>query len=145
MLHIIFGIEKNTIHEIDEYFREHYVKEWIENDISKRIVEEIDKSTIHSSTQVINQTVGPKNINHLSYSTKTLLLIWNNPNMIFNASFCSDECSKFLLEFGNTRDIVVNLNHIMDFGQNRFAIKIINNDTIVHNMKELVIEAIKYL
>lgn len=145
MLQIILGEEKNTLYQIDKYFKEHYEPKWIEHEICKRIIEEVDKSTILTSTQVINQTIGKKDINQLSRSTKTLLLIWNNPSKIFNASFCADECSQFLIEFGNSKDIVINLNHIMDFGQNEFTIKIINSNIIVHNMKEYVKEAVKYL
>ena len=35
-------------------------------------------------------------------------------------------------------DRTINLRHIMDFGDGSFDIMIMNNDQIVHSMKELV-------
>lgn len=73
------------------------------------------------------------------------MLIWNLSDRIVNASNCGDNCSKWLLEYGKQRDITINLNHIMDFGTGKFEIEILNNRKIVHDMKEYVIEAIKFL
>ena len=39
---------------------------------------------------------------------------------------------------GKTDDIIINLRHIMDFGDGEFEIEILNNHQIVRNMKELV-------
>ena len=81
----------------------------------------------------------------LSGGTKALLLIWNIDDRIVNASNCGDNCAKWLLEFGKRKDITINLNHIMDFGNVEFEIEILNNHKQVHDMKEYVIEAVKYL
>ena len=35
-------------------------------------------------------------------------------------------------------DITINLRHIMDFGDGKLDIKILNNDVIVHSMGEMV-------
>jgi len=43
------------------------------------------------------------------------------------------------------QDVTINLHHIMDFGKRKFEIKIINTDKIVHNMAELVENAIQCL
>ena len=42
---------------------------------------------------------------------------------------------------GEEKDITINLRHLMDFGENEFAIHILNTDEIVHNMEELVMIA----
>lgn len=81
----------------------------------------------------------------LSGGTKALLLIWNVDDRIVNASNCGDNCAKWLLEFGKQKDITINLNHIMDFEQGDFEIEILNSHQLVHNMKEYVLEAVKYL
>ena len=39
------------------------------------------------------------------------------------------------------KDVNITLHHIMDFGDRDFEIKILNTGSIVHNMKEFVIEA----
>jgi hypothetical protein len=35
-------------------------------------------------------------------------------------------------------DVTINLRHIMDFGNGRFSIKVLNTDQIVHNMDEMI-------
>ena len=56
----------------------------------------------------------------------------------FNASTCGDNCAKWILKLAETRDLTINLRHLMDFGEGTFEICILNTNQIVHNMKELV-------
>lgn len=46
----------------------------------------------------------------LSGGTKTLLL---NPDMVFNASTCGDNCAKYILVIARGQDITIHLRHIM--------------------------------
>lgn len=39
---------------------------------------------------------------------------------------------------GEAKDITINLRHLMDFGENRFTLRILNTNQIVHSMEELV-------
>lgn len=43
-----------------------------------------------------------------------------------------------MLKLGEMDDIVVNLRHLMDFGNGEFEIEILNTHQIVRNMKELI-------
>lgn len=55
------------------------------------------------------------------------MLMLNEPDKIFNASTCGDNCAKWILEIGKRQDITINLRHMMDFGMNtRFDIVIKN-------------------
>ena len=80
----------------------------------------------------------------LSGGTKTLLLIKNNPDMVFNASTCGDNCAKYILEIAKLKDITINLRHIMRFGTH-FKVRVLNEDVIVDNMEQLVLIAAKYV
>lgn len=57
---------------------------------------------------------------------------------IFNASTCGDNCAKWILKMGEEKNITINLRHLMDFGENRFTLRILNTNQIVHSMEELV-------
>ena len=59
------------------------------------------------------------------------------PDKIFNASACGDNCAKWLLKIGETKDITINLRHLMKFEENSFNIKIVNTNTVAHNPDEL--------
>ena len=80
----------------------------------------------------------------LSGGTKTLLLIKNKPDMVFNASTCGDNCAKYILEIAKLKDITINLRHIMRFGT-QFRVRVLNEDVIVDNMEQLVLIAAKYV
>lgn len=67
-----------------------------------------------------------------------MILIKNEPQTVFNASTCGDNCAKWILKIAETQDITINLRHLMDFGNAPFAIRILNTNEIVHSMKELI-------
>ena len=81
----------------------------------------------------------------LSGGVKTLLLIKNCPNEVFNASTCGDNCARFILELAKEKDITINLRHIMDFGKAKFSAKILNDDSIVHGMDEFLFAVARYV
>ena len=115
---------------------------WFEEELTKKIIKDIDKATLLGSKAVESKALGVIPITKLSGGTKTLLLLRHKPEKIYNISTCGDNCAKWILKIAkeNKKDLVVNLRHIMDFGDKPFEIRIMNNDMIVHNMKELVIQ-----
>ena len=64
--------------------------------------------------------------------------------MVFNASTCGDNCAKYILKLAKERDVTINLHHIMRFGK-RFKARILNDDTIVDSMDQLLIAAAQYV
>ena len=73
-----------------------------------------------------------------------MILIYNEPKKVFNASTCGDNCAKWLLRLAEDNDITVNLNHIMDFGKN-FKVYVINDKKEIDNMADMVLTAGKYV
>ena len=64
---------------------------------------------------------------------------------VFNASVCGDDCAKWILSIAKTKDLTINLRHIMDFGNEDFEIEILNTGDIIHNMLEYVDIAGEYV
>ena len=145
MLKVYFGDMDGVLHNVETFFKNQMEYSWLESDIAVKIIEDVDKSIVESPQCIRSEVLGQIPPTRLSGGTKALLLIWNVDDRIVNASNCGDNCAKWLLEFGKQKDITINLNHIMDFGQGDFEIEILNSHQLVHNMKEYVIEAVKYL
>ena len=145
MLKIYFGEMDGVLHNVETYFKNQMDYSWLEDELVKRIIEDVDQSIVVSPYCISSRVLGQIPPTRLSGGTKALLLIWNLEDRVVNASNCGDNCAKWLLEFGQQKDITINLNHIMDFGTNDFEIEILNNHCMVHNMKEYVLEAVKYL
>ena len=145
MLKVYFGDMDGVLHNVETFFKNQMEYSWLESDIAVKIIEDVDKSIVESPQCIRSEVLGQIPPTRLSGGTKALLLIWNVDDRIVNASNCGDNCAKWLLEFGKQKDITINLNHIMDFGQGDFEIEILNSHQLVHNMKEYVLEAVKYL
>ena len=146
MLTIIYGDAENSIYNTSGYFKNTYEPEWIESELAKKIIKDVDDSDVLSGECINSPVLGQIPPERLSGGVKTLLLMLNEPDKIFNASTCGDNCAKWILEIGKQKDLTINLRHMMSFGhETEFEIKIANGGEIVHSMRELIPVASKYL
>ncbi|WP_448754166.1 DUF4869 domain-containing protein [Agathobacter sp.] len=146
MLTIIYGDAKNSIYNTNIYFKNTYDAEWIESDLAKKIIKDVDDSEVLGGECIQSPILGQIPPERLSGGVKTLLLILNNPDKVFNASTCGDNCAKWILEIAKIKDITINLRHMMNFGiDSCFNIKVQNGGEVVHSMKELIPIANGYL
>jgi len=138
MLNIFYGDMPDAIYNTSVYFKNVYEDKWITDPLAREMIYDIDKSTVLEGTVIDSPVMGKIPPTSLSGGVKTLILIANEPEKIFNASTCGDNCAKWLLRLGKEKDITINLLHLMDFGDEEFAVHILNTDQTVHSMKELV-------
>lgn len=138
MLNINYGDMPEAIYNTAVYFKNVYEEEWIIQPLAKEMIEDIDKSIVLDSAVIESPVLGKIPPLNLSGGVKTLILIANIPDKVFNASTCGDNCAKWILKMGKEKDITINLRHLMDFGTGDFEICILNTNQIVHNMCELI-------
>lgn len=88
-----------------------------------------------SANTVDSKALGVIPVTKISGGLKTLLLLQHDHTKIYNVSTCGDNCAKWVLEIAKRykEDMIINLRHIMDFGDKPFEIRIMNNDTIYAN------------
>ena len=145
MLNIYLGNINNAIFHPPTYFDNTYEDEWITNPLSKKMILDIDKSTVIGANLIESPVLGPISPLQLSGGVKTLILMaFDENNNVFNAT-CGDNCAKWILEISNHKDLTINLRHIMNFGKEPFEAKILNTGQIVHNMLEFVLVAGDYV
>lgn len=138
MLDIFYGKMPEAIFNTSVYFKNVYEESWITDPFSKEMILDIDRSVVLGGAVIDSPVLGKIGPNSLSGGVKTLILIKNEPQTIFNASTCGDDCAKWILKIAEFQDVTINLRHLMDFGNGPFAIHILNTDQVVHSMKELV-------
>ena len=138
MLNIFYGNMPEAIYNTSVYFKNVYEEQWITAPLACEMILDVDKSTVLDGAVIDSPVMGKIPPVSLSGGVKTLILIANEPDKIFNASTCGDNCAKWILKIAEERDITINLRHLMDFGDGEFTIRILNTDQIVHNMNELV-------
>lgn len=138
MLNIFYGDMPGAIYNTSVYFKNVYEDGWITDGLAREMISDIDKSAVLDGAVIESPVLGKIPPTSLSGGVKTLILIANEPEKVFNASTCGDNCAKWILKMGEEKDITINLFHIMDFGKGEFDIHILNTDKTVHSMKELI-------
>ena len=134
MLNIYLGDMENAIYHPPVYFDNTYEDEWITDELSVKMIKDIDKSDVIGPHLVQSPILGPISTKELSGGVKTLMLMaFDDSGKIFNASACGDNCAKWILEIAKNKDLTISLHHSMNFGDGEYAIKILNNGVVVHN------------
>lgn len=138
MLNIFYGDMPEAIFNTSVYFKNMYEDEWITDPMAQKMILDIDKSKVLDGGVIDSPVMGKIPATSLSGGVKTLILMKNEPEKVFNASACGDNCAKWILELAKQQDLTINLRHLMDFGDGTFAVRILNTNQVVHNMKELI-------
>lgn len=145
MLKIYFGdMKEEAIYNTEVYFKNVFEDHWLEDDFAREIIKGVDKSEVIDTHLIKSPVLGMIPPTMLSGGVKTLLLIKNCPNMVFNASTCGDNCARYILKLASKQDVTINLHHIMRFGK-KFEALILNDNTTVCNMEQLIIASAKYV
>ena len=79
MLKIFFGEMENAIYTPSIYFNNQYEDEWLEEDLAKAMIEDVDQSKVVSSHLIESPVLGPIPPERLSGGVKTLLLMAFGP------------------------------------------------------------------
>ena len=145
MLNIYYGEMPEAIYNTAVYFKNTYRDRWITKPLSVEMIKDVDKSDVVGPNLIESPFLGPISPLQLSGGVKTLILIDNDRNHVFNASTCGDNCAKWILKMAEKRKVVINLRHLMDFGKVDFKIKVLNNGSIAKNMEELILAACDYV
>lgn len=138
MLNVYYGDMQEAIYNPAVYFKNTYEDEWIMDELSQKMILDVDKSIVISPRIIDSPVLGGITPRELSGGVKTLILIHCVPDKIFNTSTCGDNCAKWILKMGEEKDITINLRHLMNFGDDKFTLKILNTNQIVYSMEELV-------
>lgn len=121
------------------YFDNIYEDEWLYDPMVQEMILQIDKSKVLSSEAVDSPALGVIPVEKLSGGVKTLILMYKKPDMIYNASYCGDNCAEWILKIGELNELTIRLGYLMDFN-GTFQIEIINTGKIVRNANEFIYE-----
>ena len=138
MLNVFYGDMPNVIYNTAVYFKNTYEDAWITEPLSREMIQDVDHSTVLDGGVIDSPVLGKIPPVQLSGGVKTLILVANEPDKVFNASTCGDNCAKWLLKIAEEKDVTINLRHLMNFGNEPCTIHILNTNQIVHSMKELI-------
>jgi len=115
MMNISFNATEKTLKGVDSYFDFNYLDEWLENDLIKQMIEDVDKSKVLSASCIESPVLGQIPPTKLSGGVKALILMLMQPELEIWATACGDNCAKWIIEISKQHDINIVLEHFMDF------------------------------
>lgn len=145
MLNIIFNRgfkdieDRNYVFSPDVYFKYNYEEEWFADELVKKMVFDVDGSTVESAHAIHSPVLGVIAPERLSGGVKALIIMYKEPELIVNASACGDNCAKWILEIGKLQDITIRLGYEMEF-EEPFAMHIENSGKLIHTYADFLKE-----
>lgn len=126
-------------------FEVEYEESWIEEDIVKKMILDIDKSTVISGNLIQSPVLGAIPPIMLSGGVKTLILASHDPTRIYNLTSCGDNCAKWIFELAKDKDIIMRLGHYMDFYQlDNFEFEVMQTGQIVKTYADYIDVMLQY-
>ena len=145
MLHIIFG-ELENVNYGPDWFKANYDPEWLKDPFVRNMIKDVDSSDCIDGLVINSPVLGPIPPERLSGGVQTLIMIYEKPELLFDATSCGANCAKWLLEIGKKTDVTVNLNYLMKFpNSDEFEVFINNENRAITHLDEYVMTAVKYV
>ena len=145
MLHIILG-ETENINYGPDWFKTNYDPEWLKDSFIQKMIKDIDKSDYIDGIVINSPILGPIPPERLSGGVQTLIMIYEKPQLIFDATSCGENCAKWLIEIGKQKDVTINLNYLMKFNDiDDFEVFINNENRLITNIEDYILTAVKYV
>lgn len=145
MLRIHFG-ESDNVEYGPSWFKYNYKPEWLKDSFVKKMIEDVDGSSYIDGLVIDSPVLGPIPPERLSGGVKTLIMIYERPDLIFDATSCGQNCAKWLVEIGKKKDVTVNLEYMMMFDEYEpFEIYVTNEGQLFTDAEDLFVAAAKYI
>ena len=135
MLYISFELSDETLVDIDSYFNFNYLDEWLDDDFVKKMIKDIDKSDVISSSCIQSPILGQIPPTKLSGGVKALILLLKQPELEIYATACGDNCSKWIVDISKLQDIHIVLRHTMRFSSD-FNAYCVSNNTSINSLED---------
>lgn len=146
MLNVFFGCLENEIRYASPYFDAYMELDWLKDEYNKKMIEDIDKSTVIAGNMINSPVLGIIPPQWLSGGVKALICMnSDHRGYIFNGTNCGDNCAKWILDMSKDKDLTITLHHLLDFRYGKesldnFCIRILNNNKIITDYDEYILE-----
>lgn len=142
MLKIYYGSLPNEIRSAKVYFDFNFEPEWLNDELNRKMVEDVDKSKVITTNVIESSVLGTIPPQWLSGGVKALICMNSDTSgMIFNLSNCGDNCAKWVYEIAKNKDLLVTTHHYMSFKDiEDFEAEMVNTGKIVKGNEEYLKE-----
>lgn len=144
MLKVWYGDARpdNYIYAPESYFDSKYDPNWLNNEMVKEAILDIDKSVVLAPYCIESPVFGQIPPKMLSGGVKTLIFAWFDKSKVFNLRQCGENCCHTMLKWGQLEDFEIVAGYPMfmysDKRNNGIQMQIMNTGKIVSNEEEFL-------
>ena len=137
MVKVLFGEDfgDKTILDIDSYFNNVYEDEWLNDDIVRQMVKDIDNSEL-VGLNVISPVLGSISVRDISGGTKALICLLKEEKSegFIDLVVLGENCEKWLAYIFNKKDVQVCMTgYHLFFDEYEVTGLCLNDNTIINN------------
>ena len=145
MLYIDFGGAKFDNLGHPEYAFPAFVQDsWFDDPVVKQIVKDIDEAEVFSAYSMKHPVFGAINYTMLSSTCRNLILLYELPDEVINATYCGEKAGDWILRISEKRDVKIMLDYALLFSRDFNAI-VVNGDERIRTLKDYYRYAMRYL
>lgn len=109
MLNVYFGFDPDSIRDIDLYFDNVYDEHWLENDLVKKMISDVDHSEVVSNACIMSPVLGQIPPERLSGGVKALIVLSQMDEAYIDLIVCGPNCEKWISEISSLKDVHVSM------------------------------------
>ncbi len=143
MLNILFREDQREIRYTDSYFNNNYQDEWLEDELVKQMIQDIDSSEVLTPQIVSSPVLGAIPVTQISGGVKAVILMLKKPELLIHGNSCGDNCAAWIDRIGKMQDINVHLTYPMRFPED-VVLTVVDTGTVCHSYQEYVEEYLKW-
>ena len=122
------------------WFKYSYDLSWFKDPLVLAMLYDIDKTIYKEGCVFDSPILGPIPPEKLSGGLQTLIMIYEMPDKIFDATSCGPN------EIGKKKDVTINLRYFIPFNElEPFEVEIINANRISTNAKDFTLTSLDYI
>lgn len=150
MLKIHFGSLKSEIKSPSGIFMLEQEADWFDDPFVLEMVQDVDNLRLITHREFEHPVFGLCGTQDISGGLKNLILAYKL-NRIIDATYCGDNCAKWIMKIAEMKDLHITLSHVMNFkrGQDEsgipFKCYITNNHKYIDNVRDYGTEALKFI
>ncbi len=145
MLKIFYG-EMEDVAYGPSWFKYGYELSWFNDPFVYEMLLGVDKTTYKTGGVFDSPVLGPIPPEKLSGGLQTLIMIYEMPEKVFDATSCGPNCAKWLVEIGKRKDVTINLRYFIPFdGLEPFEVEILNASHKATDATDFALTSLDYI
>lgn len=148
MLRVFIGAREGSIRDsmVDAYFDNNYYPEWVDDEMVKKMILDIDKSVVESRYCIMSPVLGQIPPQYISGGVKALILMWKTDKVV-DLTACGEDCAEWIVKLGELKDkdIQTDLEYEMVLIPSSKGIAIENDNSVVYTRYDYLGKLLEFL